>query len=84
MPSKHGPQIKDAAVYEALRSEGASAGKAARIANASAAGTIDHSHGGQSLETRTRAELMTEARKVGIAGRSRMRKAELVGALRGS
>lgn len=84
MPSKHGPQIKDAAVYEALRSEGASAGKAARIANASAAGTIDHSHGGQSLEARTRAELMTEARKVGIAGRSRMRKAELVGALRGS
>lgn len=84
MPSKHGPQIKDAAVYEALRSEGASAGKAARIANASAAGTIDHSHGGQSLEARTRAELMTEAMRIGIKGRHRMTKDALAAAIRAS
>lgn len=38
---KHGPSVKRDDVYEALRKDGASKEKAARIANATAAGTID-------------------------------------------
>lgn len=37
---------------------------------------------GQSLEDSTRADLMMRARALGIAGRSRMRKAELIRAIR--
>lgn len=37
---------------------------------------------GQSLEDSTRADLMMRARDLGIAGRSRMRKAELIQAIR--
>ena len=40
MAKDHGSQIKDDDTYEALRKEGASKEKAARIANAQAAGTI--------------------------------------------
>ncbi len=36
MTKDHGPSIKDDATYEALRKDGASKGKAARIANARA------------------------------------------------
>jgi len=84
MAKDHGPPIKDDATYEALRREGASAGKAARIANAKAAGTLDHSYAGERLEARSKSELMDEARRVGIAGRSRMNKDQLAGALRRS
>jgi hypothetical protein len=41
-----GPSVKKPATYEALRKQGASKGKAARIANAQAAGTINR--GGKS------------------------------------
>ena len=37
----HGPQIKDDALYEKLRDAGNSKEKAARIANAKAASTLD-------------------------------------------
>jgi hypothetical protein len=55
--------------------------KAARIANARAAGTLktDSVH----LEDRTKAQLLDEARRIGIAGRSKMDKAALVKAIRG-
>ncbi len=81
MAKDHGPQIKDDALYEALRKQGNSPEKAARIANAKAAGTIDHKS--TRLEDRTKDELMAEARKIGIAGRSKMSKDELVDAIRG-
>lgn len=81
MAKNHGPQIKDDALYEALRKQGNSPEKAARIANAKAAGTIDHKS--TRLEDRTKDELMAEARKIGIAGRSKMSKAQLVDAVRG-
>jgi hypothetical protein len=80
MAKDHGSQVKDDATYEALRKQGASKGKAARIANAKAAHTLDHRS--TKLEERTKADLMDEARKIGVAGRSRMKKAELAKAIR--
>jgi len=80
MAKDHGPAIKDDKLYEDLRRDGASKSKAARIANAKAAGTIDHR--GSELEDRTKADLMKEAREIGIAGRSKMNKDELARAIR--
>ena len=87
MPTKkHGPQIKDDAQYQALRDDGMSKEKAARIANASAAegrSTVA-ARGGRSedYEDRTKRELLDRAREIGIDGRSKMNKAELIDALR--
>ena len=79
MAKDHGPAVKDDKLYEDLRRDGASKGKAARIANAKAAGTLDHR--GDELEDRTKADLMKEAATIGIAGRSKMDKAALVRAI---
>ncbi len=80
MAKDHGPTVKDDKLYDDLRKDGASKAKAARISNAKAAGTLDHR--GTTLEARSKAELMKEAREIGIAGRSKMSKAELVKAIR--
>lgn len=80
MAKDHGPQVKDDKLYEALRQDGASKEKAARIANARAAGTLDHR--GTRLEDRTKGDLMDEAQEIGIDGRSTMNKEELVDAIR--
>lgn len=81
MARDHGPQIKDDALYEELRKQGESKEKAARIANAKAKGTLEHRS--THLEDRTKDDLMKEARKIGITGRSKMNKAELVETIRG-
>jgi len=82
MAKKHGPQIKDDKQYEALRKQGASKEKAARIANTSrqAAGR----RGGKSppYEEWTKDELGGRARELGIQGRSKMSKGELIDAIR--
>ena len=80
MAKDHGSQIKDDALYEELRKQGASKEKAARIANARANGSLDHES--TRLEDRTKAELYDEAREIGIEGRSTMSKAALVEAIR--
>ncbi|WP_448657554.1 Rho termination factor N-terminal domain-containing protein [Sphingomonas sp. CJ99] len=80
MAKDHGPSVKDDETFEALLDQGASKEKAARIANARAAGTLKS--GGGKLEDRTKAELYDQARKIGIEGRSSMNKAELVKAIR--
>ena len=80
MAMDHGPQIKDDALYEKLRKQGESAEKAARIANARAAGTLDHR--GTRLDDRSKDDLYDEAKEIGISGRSKMNKAELVAAIR--
>ena len=80
MAKDHGAQIKDDKLYEDLRKQGNSKEKAARIANAKAAGTLDRNS--THMEHRTVAELKKEAAKIGIAGRSTMKKAELTKAIR--
>lgn len=84
MPAKkdHGPQIKDDAQYEALREQGESKEKAARIANTprSAAGH----RGGEApaYESWSKNDLDDKAREIGIDDHAQMSKDELIDALR--
>lgn len=86
MAKDHGPQIKDDEQYEALRREGMSKEKAARIANASAREGRSRvgRRGGRSpaYEQWTRQELYEKAKQVGLDGRSKMTKEQLIQALR--
>jgi hypothetical protein len=79
-----GPSVKDDKTYEALRDDGASKEKAARIANAKAGGTNVSKKGGKSrsYEDWKVDDLRDRAAQIGITGRSRMNKDELVDALR--
>lgn len=76
------PSIKDEEQYQALRDEGASKEKAARIANTDR--TTAARRGGQSrpYDEWTRDELYDRAQEIGIDGRSSMSKDELIDALR--
>jgi hypothetical protein len=87
MPRKEpGPSVKDKEMYEALREEGASKEKAARISNAAAASSRSDvgRRGGLAgdYEEWSKDDLVRRARELGIAGRSRMKKDELIHALR--
>jgi hypothetical protein len=90
MPGKKspGPSVKDTKVYEKVRSSGASQQKAARIANASANTSRSQvgKKGGSSpaYEGWKRTDLENQAKRVGIKGRSKMKKKDLIRALRNS
>jgi Rho termination factor, N-terminal domain len=83
MAKDHGPSVKDDRQYEALRRQGASKGKAARIANAGSRSSTGRKGGkAGAYEDRSKDDLMKKAREVGIEGRSKMSKKQLIDALR--
>jgi len=81
-----GPSVKDKEQYEALRDDGMSKEKAARIANASAkdgrSTVARRGAKGGDYEDRSKSDLYDKAKQVGIEGRSKMTKKELISALR--
>ena len=83
MPSA---QIKDEKTYQALRREGNSEEKSARIANAAAGNSRKQvgRKGGKnpSYTDWSKEDLVKRAREIGVKGRSTMTKAELIKALR--
>ncbi len=89
MPTRDpGPSVKDPELYEALRRDGNSEQKSARIANAAAAASRSAvgARGGRSepYEEWTVADLRHRAAEIGVRGRSSMTKSQLVDALRSS
>ena len=88
MPARkdHGASIGDDKVYEKLRDQGASKEKAARIANAAANTSRSQvgRKGGKagSYDDWTVAELRKRAAELDIPGRSSMKRAQLIRALR--
>lgn len=87
MTKDHGSSIKDDETYEALREDGASKQKAARIANAQANDSQNPSEkGGEAspYEDWTKDDLYDRAQELDISGRSEMNKGELIEALRNS
>ena len=83
---KPGPSVKDPEMYEALRDDGASKEKAARISNAAANSSRKAvgAKGGRSgdYDDWTKEALLRRAREIGVRGRSSMSKAQLISALR--
>ena len=83
-----GPSVKDKQLYQTLRDEGNSKQKSARIANAAANTSRSRvgRRGGKSpaYDEWTVADLRHRAAEVGIGGRSKMNKSQLVDALRNS
>jgi hypothetical protein len=77
----HGPSVKRPKQYEAMRDQGMSKSKAARISNA---GRPASRRGGKApdYEDMTKDQLMSRARQRNIAGRSSMTKGQLISALR--
>lgn len=86
MPGRPNASLKDPELYEALRDEGTSKEKAARISNAAAAQgrSAIGRKGGTSgdYEDWTVADLRRRAKELGLTGYSGKRKAELISALR--
>jgi hypothetical protein len=79
-------QIKDEKTYQKLRGQGESKEKSARIANAAAGSSRSKvgRKGGKSgsYDDWSKQDLVQRAREIGIKGRSKMTKSELVKALR--
>jgi Rho termination factor-like protein len=84
MAKDHGSSVKDDKTYEGVRKSGASKEKAARIANAKAGGGRPSKKGGKAgkYEDQSKDQLMKRAAEIGIEGRSKMNKGELISALR--
>jgi hypothetical protein len=82
MAKDHGPSIKDDERYEALREEGMSKEKAARIANTPSEEAARKGGEAAPYEEWTVEELQDRAAEIGIEGRSAMDKEELIKTLR--
>jgi len=88
MPGDRTASLKDPEMYEALREDGASKQKAARISNAAAkkGRSAIGRKGGKSgdYEDWTVAELRDKAKEIGLTGYSTKKKSELISELRNS
>ena len=88
MPGKSNSSLKDPELYEELRGDGASKQKAARISNAAAnqgRSAVGRKGGEASAyEDWTVSELRARAKEIRLTGYSKMKKADLVSALRDS
>jgi hypothetical protein len=78
----HGPSVKDDEQYEELRQEGESKEKAARIANTPRSGAGERGGESGGYEEWSKKDLQERAKEIGIEGRSKMDKGELIDALR--
>ena len=78
----HGPSIKDDEQYEALRRQGMSKEKAARIANTGRKKAAKRGGKSAKYEEWSKEDLYDKAREVGIDGRSNMSKDQLIDSLR--
>ena len=82
MAKDHGPSVKDDEQYERLRQQGESKQKAARIANTSRSKAARRGGKSGSYEDWSKKDLEERAKEIGIEGRSKMNKGELIDALR--
>ena len=82
MAKDHGPSVKDDRQYERLREQGMSKNKAARIANTPRRQTGKKGGSSPKYEEWNKDDLYEKAKDVGIEGRSKMSKGELIDALR--
>ncbi len=82
MAKNHGPSIKDDEQYQALRDQGASKEKAARIANTPRATAAQRGGKAPPYEEWSKPELYRRAQELNIEGRSTLNKPGLVQALR--
>ncbi len=82
MAKDHGNSVKDDEQYEALRRDGASKEKAARIANSDRSSTGKKGGSSPAYEEWSKDDLYDKAKDVGIDGRSDMTKDKLIDALR--
>jgi hypothetical protein len=84
MPGRRdpGPSVKDPEQYEALRDQGASKEKAARIANTDRQTAARKGGRSGSYDDWSKEDLEERAKEIGIGGRSKMDKGELIDALR--
>lgn len=88
MPRNARSRLKDPELYEELRKDGASKEKAARISNATRGTRTGRSEVGRrggesgSYDDWTVPELRKRAKALGLRGYSRLRKSELIDALR--
>jgi hypothetical protein len=80
----HGSSIKDDRQYEKLREQGMSKQKAARIANTDRSQSGKKGGKSSKYDDWSKQDLEEKAKEVGIEGRSKMDKGELIDALRNS
>jgi hypothetical protein len=82
MPGGKRPNVKNEDQYEALRDQGYSKEKSARIANSDSSKTGKKGGKSPKYEDWTKEDLYNKAKEVGIENRSNMSKEELIDALR--
>jgi hypothetical protein len=82
MAKDHGPSVKDDEQYEKLRQKGESKEKAARIANTGRSSAGKRGGESGSYEDWSKKDLQERAKEIGVEGRSKMDKGELIHALR--